>query len=714
MMSPVAAVAAAASTEAAARGHAAAAALPDVLANLALILGVAAVMTVLCRLVRQPVVLGYLVAGFVVGPNVPVVATASPELAQVLAELGVTLLMFSIGLEFSLRRLVRVAPGAGLVAIIETSLMLWAGYSAGRLLGWSGYESLFAGGVVAIASTTIVARSLADSRVARDIRELVFGVLVAEDVVAVVLVAALTAVASGAHLSASAVVQTTGRLAAFLIAVIVGGLLVVPRAMRAVARLGSSETTLVAGVGLCFGLALLARQVGYSVALGAFLAGALAAESGAAKRIEPLVAPLRDMFAAIFFVSVGMLIEPRAIATHWPAVLVLAGVVVVGKTVSVLLGAFLTGHSVQTSVQAGLSLAQIGEFSFIIASIGVAQGATGRFLYPVAIAVSVLTTLLAPWLVRSAGRIAGAIDRALPASLQTYASLYGSWVARLRASAPEQRTVWTRLRRLAVLLAVDASCLVGVVIVASRWGVDVGSHMLEGFGLGAGAARVLVLAGAVALSAPFVFGAVRLARALGTGLAQAALPGKERTVDLAAAPRRALLVTIQLGILLLVGAPAVAVVQPFLPPFHAPAALIAALVPLGVVLWRSTKNLEGHVRAGIELLLETLGRSGARGDRSGPIGGPAGAAFDEATRLLPGMGEPRSLTLDATSPGAGKSLRELDLRGRTGALVLAIERDDQSFVLPRGEEVLKPGDRVLLTGPAESVEAARAILGGAA
>jgi CPA2 family monovalent cation:H+ antiporter-2 len=191
--------------------------------------------------------------------------------------------------------------------------------------------------------------------------------------------------------------MSSAKLAAFLVGLLSVGLLVVPRTVRAIQRLGRPETTLVASIGLCFAIALLAESFGYSVALGAFLAGSLVAESGEEKAVEHLIVPVRDMFAAIFFVSVGMLIDPALIAEHWAAVLVLTLVVIVGKVVGVSLGAFLTGNGIQRSVQAGMSLAQIGEFSFIIAGLGLSLGATGTFLYPIAVAVSALTTFTTPW-----------------------------------------------------------------------------------------------------------------------------------------------------------------------------------------------------------------------------------------------------------------------------------------------------------------------------
>src|SRR5262249_29441531 len=223
-----------------------------------------------------------------------------------------------------------------------------------------------------------------------------------EDLIAIFLLAVLTPISVGVGLSAVSVAATTGKLLFFLAFVTGGGMLVVPRLTRSILQLNSAETTLVASVGLCFAFALGAHWMGYSVALGAFLGGALVAESGDGERIEHLIGPVRDMFAAIFFVAVSMLINPALVAEHWVTVVAFTVVVVVGKLIGVAVGVFLTGQGVRTSIEAGMSLAQIGEFSFIIAGVGQSSGATRDFLYPLAVAVSAATTLLTPWLIRAA------------------------------------------------------------------------------------------------------------------------------------------------------------------------------------------------------------------------------------------------------------------------------------------------------------------------
>jgi monovalent cation:H+ antiporter-2, CPA2 family len=680
---------------------------------LAVVLGVAALTTVVFQRLRQPVVLGYVLAGLIVGPSVPIPVLADRQIVQTLSELGVILLMFSLGLEFSLGKLAKLGAGASLTALMQSSLMIWLGFISGRLFGWTTIESLFAGAIIAISSTTIIAKAFDEQGVRGPMRELVVGILIVEDLIAILLMATLTAVAGGTGMSAAEMAKTTGKLFGFLAALISVGLLLVPRAVRAINRLERPETTLVASVGFCFAISLLAQSFGYSVALGAFIAGSLIAESGEAKIIEHSVHPVRDMFAAVFFVSVGMSIEPAVIGRYWPAITVLTLVVIGGKILGVTLGAFLTGNGLRNSVQAGMSLAQIGEFSFIIAGLGLSLKVTGAFLYPIAVAVSALTTLTTPWLIRASEPVAAFVDRKAPRPLQTFATLYGSWLQSFGASARE-KTSGARIRRLVRLLILD-TLLLAVLAIGAALGVERSSQYLEArFAIAPTVARVAVVASAIGLSVPLLAGIGRLAHQLGRTLALLALPAAEGSApDLATAPRRALLVAIQLGIVLAVGVPLLAVTQPFLGGAYAPLLLFALLLALGVSLWRGASELHGHVRAGAQAILEVLveqARMGgsARAQARRESGQDSLAPIRE---LLPGMGEPTSFELEGASPAIGKTLAQLNLRGRTGATVLVIQRGLDGLLVPTASEVLKVGDRLALAGSRAAITAAKSLLG---
>lgn len=671
--------------------------------TLAVVCCVAAVTTVLCQRIRLPVVFGYLLAGMIVGPHVPVPLIADAATVSSLAEVGVVLLMFSIGLEFSLRKMLRLAPVSGLVALLETSAMFGLGVVVAELLGWSAVESVFTGAIVAISSTTIIARAFHDRPMEPMVRDTVFGILVFEDLIAILLLAALSALGQGSALSLRALGGTVLQLVTFLAALIGIGLAVVPRFVRSVARLRRDETTLVTTVGLAFAAALLATAFGYSVALGAFIMGALVAESGARHMIEKLLAPLRDFFAAVFFVAVGISIDPSLVAQHWGAVLIFTAVVMGGKVLTVAIAVFLSGRGVRTSVRAAMSLAQIGEFSFIIAGVGAASGAVGDHLLPVAVAASALTTLATPVLIAASAGVAARIDRTLPAPLQTFVALYGSWFEAMRiGSAPHQRS---RARQLTGFIAVDVAGLLAIVIAAAVEMPRGITLLRESLGTGPQAAQLLVLALGALAAAPLVLGLFRTAGKLGDLLAERALPMPARGADFGFAPRRALSVSMQAAILLLAGVPVVAVAQPFLPPLRGAAALLVLVLVMGALLWRSAANLQGHAEAGAQLLVSALRHQMSE---TGVHAIPQPIAHAE--ELLPGMGAPVGVAITAEQAAAGQTLRALNIRARTGAGVLAITRGEERILIPRGGDEIRAGDVLALAGTREGVAAAIALL----
>jgi CPA2 family monovalent cation:H+ antiporter-2 len=678
------------------------------LQTLALVLGVAALTTAIFHRLKQPVVFGYIIAGLLVGPNVPLPIVADPAIVQTLSELGVILLTFALGLEFRLGRLIQIGVSAGLSALGETSLMLGVGYLVGRLLGWTAIESLFTAGIVAISSTTIVSKALVEQGIRGRVTDIVFGILIFEDLIAIVLVAVLTAVAAGGGLSPVDVLVMVVRLATFLIAIISIGLLLIPRFVRVVVKLQSDETTLVAAVGICFALAVLAHSFGYSVALGSFIAGSLVSESGEGKAVEMLVLPVRDLFVAIFFVSVGMLIDPAIVMQHWGAVLALSAVVIVGKVVAVSVSTFLTGNGLGLAVQSGMTLAQVGEFSFIIAAVGLANGATRPFLYPIAVAVSAITTLTTPWLIRAAAPVTQFLDRKLPARVQTFASLYGTWIEKTRKDTGDVKER-SHVRRLMQVLLIDAALLLAVVIGAAAEIGRIGPMLQSWLGIDASAIPTVVVLGALLLAALPLIGIARTARQLGRALATRAMPDAAKgRVDFAAAPRGALTVTLQIAIMLSILIPLLAITQPFVT--AAPGLLTIGVVALvlGIAFWRSAKSLHGHTRAGAEAIVSMLGEQMATDRQANAVRG-AMAKIDD---VLPGLGAPVAIQVMAGSPAANTSLAKLNLRGRTGATVLAIVRANEQVLVPRGRDVLLLDDVLAVAGSTEAVDAARVLIEG--
>jgi CPA2 family monovalent cation:H+ antiporter-2 len=495
----------------------------DFLANLALVLCVAALTSIIFQRLRQPVVFGYLVAGMIIGPHIPIPLVADEKMVHAFSELGVVLLMFSIGLEFNLRKLIAVGPTAGAVAMVQATTLIGLGYLVGRIAGWTPIESLFTGAAIAISSTTIIAKAFAEQGVRGRVADIVLGILIVEDLIAILLIAVLTAVGEGGGLSPREIVATTLRLVFFLAGLVGVGLLVVPRLIRAAVRSERAETILVSSMGVCFAASLLALSLGYSVALGAFIAGSLVGESGQEKVVEHLVTPVRDLFVAVFFVSVGMLLDPSIVMEQWRIIALLVVVVVVGNVVAVSTGVFMIGEGLRPAVQAGMSLAQIGEFSFIIASVGVATGATRDFLYPVMVAVCAVTTLFTPYLIRSAPRVAARVDAQLPNRLQTFVALYGSWLERLRAT-PVQPGGRSRTRKLIRVIAIDTLVLAVLFIGLSVEYPRLISWLDQTVGLSLPLARAAVLVLAAVLAAFPIFMLVRATHLLGLAIAIRARP----------------------------------------------------------------------------------------------------------------------------------------------------------------------------------------------
>ncbi len=673
----------------------------DFLQDLALVMCVAAITTVIFHWLKQPTVLGYLLAGLILGPHVPLPLFAHEDTVRTMSELGVILVMFSIGLEFSIEKFIKVLPTAGLTNLIELSLMTWLGYTAGRLMGWTSLESLFTGAIVSLASTMIASKALTDRRTDPQLMRVIIGILVVQDMASVLLVAVLTPLAEGVHLSFMGLTMTAGNLLGFLGLLFGLGYLIIPRVIRAVVALRSPETLLVTTVGLCFAMALLAQKGGYSVALGAFLAGMLVAESGATATIDRLIHPLRDMFAAVFFVSVGMLVDPAVLLNHWGAVLILSFLVIAGQTLTVSVGTFLSGRPLKTALQSAMALTQIGEFSFIIAQIGVSHGAIGGFLYDVTVAVSVVTAFTTPLLLKASEPFSRFVDSHLPKPLQTFTALYGSWLEGLRMGKQEE-TVWRRSRRQVLLIILDAFCLAAIIITTAatlkRWLPQLENQLhLPSVG-----GKALLIGAGLALSVPFFLGIIRGAKTLGSLIASAAIrPGKDGQVDLGLAPRRALTLALQLGVLFAIGFPLLAFTQPFLPFGYSPVVFAVLLTLLGVVFWKSTVDLQGHLQAGAQMVAEALSSHAPKNQE---------VLLEEINSVVPGIGAPSSIVIQPGSPAAGKTLAELNLRSLTGASVIALTRGGDRHLMPAGKELVQAGDTLVLVGTQEAVGMAKDLL----
>ncbi|MBK6423010.1 MAG: cation:proton antiporter [Gemmatimonadetes bacterium] len=671
------------------------------LRDLAVVLVTAGATTVLFQRLRWPVVAGYLVAGVIVGPSVPPSWVSDEASIRLLSELGVILLMFSIGLDFRLGRLARAGATGAVAAVVEIGLMLALGFAVAGLSGWSPIGSLFFGGAVAASSTMVIAKVLEEHPVEPELRETVFQLTLFEDLGAMLIIALLTAAASGEGLSGGALAAVVGRLVGMLVLFLVVGLALVPRAARAIIGLRKPETMLVSMVGFAFLMSSLAGLAGFSVALGAFLGGLLVAESGAGRLVEQEIRPLRDVFAAIFFVATGMQLDLRILAESWGLALAMLGVVLLGRPVAITVGVFLSGRSLRTAVRAGLFTSQIGEFSFILAGVGAGFGVVPPAFVAAAVTVSVITALLSGRLARAADPIAQWVDARLPHRVQMVASLYGAWVEALR-TAPAGRSPWASARRSARWLALDAVVVAGLVI-GGAWVRHHLAELLLARGVSATLASWLIAGVTAALVSPFLFGILRITRGLGEELAEIAIPGPgPGRVDNGRAPRRVLGVAVQIVAVLLTAVPLLLVTAPVLPPLGGLLVLLLVLGLLGIVFWRRTTDLFGHFRAGAEVVVAMLAKQSHAEDPK----------IDLVRSLLPGLGDFAPVRVGAGSECAGRTLGELNLRGRTGATVVGLLRGEEQVAFPEAHERLAAGDLVALTGSHDAIDAATIIITG--
>ena len=568
--------------------------------DLAFIMLTAGVVTVVFHLLRQPVVLGYIVAGVLIGPHTLLSASlvTDAETIRTLAELGVVFLLFALGLEFSLRRLRSVGATAVVAATAGIITMLWLGYEIGLAFGWRTMDALFLGAMLSISSTTITLKALDDLGLKKEhFAQVVFGILIVEDVLAIGMLALLSSVAITGMVDVGDVLRTFGALTVFLVAALVIGILTVPRLLDFVARFGSNEMLLVAVLGLLFGFCLLVAQLGYSIALGAFVIGVIIAEARSQRRIERLIEPVRDMFSAVFFVAIGLLLDPRVLLTYAAPVAVITIAVIFGKVLARSLFAFVAGQNWRNSMRIGMSLAQIGEFSFIIATLGTTLDVTSEFLYPIAVAVSALTTLFTPYLIRAAEPLARRARASAPHGLRRTLQMYTSWLQSLRFVG--DRAVLAAMVRRILLQAFVNFCLVAAIFGGGAYLASAYMPQLRAFVPNRALANALIWGAALVLSLPFLIAAYRKLKALAMMLAEASVRAGRHTLRVQRIVSEIIPAASTAAMLLLVSA----LSSSILPPAELLVAVLAMGALILVLLWRTLVKLHSRLQIA---LLETL------------------------------------------------------------------------------------------------------------
>ena len=416
--------------------------LPPLITDLTLILLMASIVTLLFKRLKQPLVLGYIVAGFLASPHMPYTPSVS-DMSNIStwADIGVIFLMFTLGLEFSFKKIIKMGGGPIIAACTIIFCMIVIGSSVGHLFGWSRMDSLFLGGMLAMSSTTIIYKAFDDLKLRQQrFANQVLSVLILEDILGILLMVVLSTVAASRHFEGVELIYSLLRLLFILILWFLVGIFLVPLFLRKNRRWISKEMLLVVSLGLCFGMVMLAGHMGYSSAFGAFMMGSILAETIEAENIIKLVNPIKDLFGAIFFVSVGMLVNPSILLEYWFPILILTLTILIGQAFFGTSGFLLSGQPLKVAMQCGFSMAQIGEFAFIIASLGISLHVTSPFLYPIVVAVSVITTFLTPYMIRLAEPINKHIENKLPIHIKQLLDY-------LTHNTPTNNppTVWSRL-----------------------------------------------------------------------------------------------------------------------------------------------------------------------------------------------------------------------------------------------------------------------------
>ena len=426
--------------------------LPTLITDFALILVSAGIITLLFKWLKQPLVLGYIVAGLLAGPYVQVFPTVGDiENINIWAEIGVVFLLFALGLEFSFKKLVNVGATAFITATTEVITMLIIGYLVGHMMGWSTMNSIFLGGMLSMSSTTIIIKAFDDLGLrSQRFTGIVFGTLVVEDLVAILMMVLLSTMAVSQQFAGEELIMSVLKVIFFLVLWFLIGIFIIPLILKKVKRLMNDETLLIIALGLCLGMVVLATETGFSAALGAFIMGSILAETVEAEHIEHIIKPVKDLFGAIFFVSVGMLVNPAILVEYaWP-VAIITLVTIIGKAFFSTFGVLLSGQTLKTSIKSGFSLAQIGEFAFIIASLGVSLKVLDDFVYPIIVAVSVITTFTTPYFIRLANPFADWLYKVLPDRTCNFLDRYSSGAKTINHESDWKRLLKSFLGRVSI------------------------------------------------------------------------------------------------------------------------------------------------------------------------------------------------------------------------------------------------------------------------
>lgn len=664
------------------------------LQDMATVMAFSAVIMIICRRFNLPVVLGYIIAGVLIGPHTPPYPLVKDlHSIYTLSELGIIFLLFSIGLEFSFSKLLKIGFVSLIAASFEIFLMIVIGYSLGRSFGWSEIDSIFLGAILSISSTTIIAKVLLDlKKIQEKFAQVILGILIVEDLLAIVIIAILSGLAVTGDITWDTALQSGLKVLAFVAGVIFFGMLTIPKLLRYLSKSHQEEAMLITTLGMCFGVAFLASKMGFSVALGAFLAGAIIAETEFAEKVVHQVASIRDMFTAIFFVSVGMLIHPSLLVEYWMPILIITCATIMAKVVSCSLGTFFSGYDSRTALQVGLGLAQIGEFSFIIAKLGESTNVTSSFLYPIAVSVSAITTLTTPFLMRNADPIITGIKKITPHPLKTFLELYESWIQSVGGMQIRSEKKILMLKslqhygvRLVIYLLAILMYVYGLAGIRSYWSLLEPNEVYWTFlilGVLPGCMGCVYTLDRILWESFFAnITSLKKEQLLTQGIGKIV---------------HHLLRFVMIVLVLFLFIPISGQFTFSLPVMGILCALTAIL---GFILWGAMSKLHDRIENSILGVFDPERRGDHQAEHK---------IHEDLVQLIrtqyPWEVETTDFLVPFQSCAINRKIQDLGLRTHTGATIVAIYRNDSSIPNPTAQEIILPGDVLLLMGTQQQIK----------
>ena len=641
--------------------------LQPLISDLGLILMTAAVAVLLFKKIKQPLVLGYLIAGFLAGNHFDFFPSIKDiKSVEVWAEIGVIFLLFSLGLEFSFKKLMKVGGTASITAITQILSMIVIGYLVGQWIGWKPMDSIFLGVILSISSTTIILKTFDELGVkTQKFAGIVIGSLIVQDIVAILMMVLLSTIAVSQQFSGSELLLSVFKLLFFLTIWFVGGIFFIPTLLKKAKNILTDEMLLIISLALCLMMVILAANVGFSPALGAFIMGSIIAETTQAEHIEHLVKPVKDLFGAVFFVSVGMLINPETLYEYAFPVAILTFVVIIGQSVSSTIGALLSGQPLKQSVQTGMSLSQIGEFSFIIATLGMTLNVTSDFLYPIVVAVSAVTTFTTPFMVKFATPFSEYLEKKLPRKWIKKIERYSANAQSIKLVSNWQIVV----RAFLTQVIIHSVIIVAVILLSSKFILPLVQKSQFGNIFGALITLVII--------SPFLW-ALSLRRVAVKEVAILREERKYRGPILMMILLRMVLTLFYIGFLLNI----------FFSPIIAFIALIAAVV----VYFVFPKKLNAQYQKIEDHFLKNLNAREIK------------KAIRSRSDLTPWDGHMTTFDIAPTSNIAGKTLEELRIREQLGINIAFIKRGEIMINIPNKNERLFPGDEICIIGTDNQVK----------